>query len=39
MKLFLVGDSTCQAYGPDMAPQQGWGGYFTDISKAQSRLS
>lgn len=28
MKLFLVGDSTCQAYGPDMAPQQGWGGVF-----------
>ena len=28
MKLFLAGDSTCQAYGPDMAPQQGWGGVF-----------
>ena len=28
MKIFLVGDSTCQSYGPDMAPQQGWGGAF-----------
>ena len=26
MKLLLIGDSTCQTYGPDMAPQQGWGG-------------
>ena len=28
MKIFLIGDSTCQSYGPDMAPQQGWGGAF-----------
>lgn len=38
MKIFLIGDSTCQTYGDDMAPQQGWGREFYRYFKSNDQV-